>query len=138
MMRTLGGAATGGLTGAAVGAGLGGAAGLAGGASTRGLVSQLRGRKGALGGVSRLGERQMHGMTGALPPEMNRQQAMKALRMGSVPKREIVEKAQAAAGKFRKIGPGGMEASGVKRLASTRRSSRISERPVCPAFSSRW
>lgn len=113
----LGGALKGGVTGAAVGAGLGGAAGLAGAGRARQLVGQLRKSKGTLGGISRFGERQMHGLTGALPEGMNQAQAMKALEMGSVAKKKALEAATREAASFRGIGPEGMKAPGVRGLA---------------------
>jgi len=113
----MGGALQGGMTGAALGAGVGGAAGLAGGARARGLVSQLRGGQGALSSVSRFGERQMHGLTGALPPGMSQQQAMKALDMGSVARARALKAAEGEASAFRALGAKGEKAPGVKRLA---------------------
>lgn len=63
----LGGAGKGALTGAAIGAGVGGTVGLAGGQGARDIASKLRSRGGALGALSRFGERQVHGVTGAVP-----------------------------------------------------------------------
>lgn len=81
-------------TGAMVGAGLGGAAGLAGGARARGLVRNLSGREGATGAISRFGERQAHGLTGALPENMTRPEAMAAMRMGSHQTRGALQAAE--------------------------------------------
>lgn len=117
LLGTVGGAFGGAGTGAAIGAGLGGAAGLAGGARARGLVANLRGKQNILGKASRVGERQAHGLTGALPEGMNHAQAMKALDMGSAPKAGALADAAGAAKKYRSIGAEGLEAPGVKRLA---------------------
>lgn len=117
LLGTVGGVLGGAGTGAAVGAGLGGAAGLAGGARARGVVANLRGKQNILGKASRVGERQAHGLTGALPEGMDHAQAMKALNMGSAPKVTALDDAAGAAKKFRSIGAEGLEAPGVKRLA---------------------
>ncbi len=61
------GAGGGALTGAGVGAALGGAAGLAGGARAADVAGRLAGREGALGAVSRFGQRQLHATTGLTP-----------------------------------------------------------------------
>ena len=61
------GAGGGALRGAGVGAALGGAAGLAGGARAADVAGRLASRDGALGALSRFGQRQVHATTGLTP-----------------------------------------------------------------------
>jgi hypothetical protein len=78
------GAGKGALTGAAVGAGVGGAAGAVGGKRARTLAAKLRGKDGALGGVSRFGERQVHSVTGYTPKGYGSgSEAVRAMRGGA-------------------------------------------------------
>lgn len=78
--RGLGGAVRGGALGALGG----GVLGLAGGQKATDLASKLTGNEGILGSVSRFGQRQIHGLTGALPQgHASKAEALKAMGMGS-------------------------------------------------------
>lgn len=105
----LAGALAGGMRGAALGGGLGAAAGGAGGmlAGKRGIqhARQMAKREGALGAISRFGQRQVHGVTGALPGGFRSRSAA-----------------------VRSIGAGGADIS--KRLSETGKSLRTAKGPA--------
>jgi len=69
---SVGGALSGALKGGMIGAGAGTLAGAAGGTRAAELASSLAKKKGAVGGLSRFGQRQMHSVTGYASPEQLR------------------------------------------------------------------
>jgi len=103
--------------GLAAGAALGGAAGLAGGGAARGLVRRMSGGQGALSSVSRFGERQMHGLTGALPAGMGRAEGLKAMGMGSSQGLESLRAAEEGAKKFKGLKPADIADKATRKAA---------------------
>lgn len=107
------GGGKGALLGGAAGGAVGGLAGLAGGGQARELAGKLRGRKGMLGGLARAGEREAHGLTGALPQVDaagkafgSKTEALRAMNLGAAPalKREA-EAAKALTGSWKGVDP---------------------------------
>ncbi len=93
-LRGLGGALPGAAIGGLAGMGLGSAAGLASGARGAELSKALSGRQDLLGKASRFGQRQVHGLTDALPAgHGSRQAALEAIGAGAAPARARVEAA---------------------------------------------
>ena len=78
----LGGAVRGAAIGGGAGLAAGGLAGAAGGARAQKLVRGLSGREDVVGKVSRLGERQAHSVTGALPAGMGRREGLRSMGAG--------------------------------------------------------
>lgn len=115
LMSGLSGGLGGASKGVMIGAGVGGVAGMAGGARARGLIRGLSGREtGALGKVSRFGERQMHSLTGALPEGMTREQAMRHMRMGSHAKKQMLDQAEAAFKPYESFHTSRLDKAGLK------------------------
>lgn len=94
--RGLGGAVNAGLKGGLIGAGVGGALG-ASGAISPALGKDLAGRSDLLGRSARFGQRQVHGLTGAVPAgSANKIEAIRAMGGGAAPAKARMEAAHAA------------------------------------------
>ncbi len=96
-MRTLGAGLQGAFHGSLLGAGVGGLAGAAGGAKARELGKALAGREGAVGRAARFGQRQVHGLTGAVPEGAgSRVEAIRAMGAGAAPAKARLDAARNA------------------------------------------
>jgi hypothetical protein len=123
LMHGAGKGLKGGLIGGAAGGALGGAAGLVGGGRAREMAGKLRAREGMLGGIARTGEREMHGLTGALPHTAegalagkltpygalatdSKVEALRSMNLGAAPAMKRVEEAKKAlTGSWKDMGP---------------------------------
>ncbi len=101
LVGALKGGGTGLAAGGMLGAGLGAAGGLASGGRGRALAGKLREGKGLLSGASRVGERQVHGLTGAVPQvgkggkALGKVEAIRQMGAGSAPAMARLEGAAA-------------------------------------------
>lgn len=83
--------------GAVIGAGVGGAAGLASGARGAGLARAVADRSDLLGSAARFGQRQVHGITGAVPAgAASKTEAIRAMGAGAAPARGRLANARTA------------------------------------------
>lgn len=118
-LHGLAGATGGALSGAAGGAAAGGILGAAGGGRARDVAKTITSRKDLLGSAGRFGQRQVHGLTDALPAgHGSRTQALHAIGLGTPDAKARVQAANAAL-----VGKAGPELAKAQKAADAAKKS---------------